>query len=154
MSFEDCAMCADVNIYGMQESFLVLISFRNIRIQRVFNFTSRIYTENLFTRALSVGCFLEYCLSTFSLGPCLSTSSLRPCLSTWSLWFRTYSRGYILRTRLDQCEFDPFSDHRRLLTAAIRYVFNIAYVIWAIVNYVRLSCNKKLKWDFFYFFII
>jgi len=53
-------------------------------------------------------------------------------------------------TWLDQHGFDPVSNRRRLQTAAIRYVFNIVYFLWTIVNYVRLSYNK-IKVEFIIF---
>jgi len=60
-------------------------------------------------------------------------------------------------TWLDQHGFDPVCDRRRLLTAAIRYVFNIVYTcyyIYKFVNYVRLSCNKiKVEFILFYLFL-
>jgi len=67
----------------------------------------------------------------------------------WSSWPRSYRRRCFMCTWLYPRGFDPVSDLWRLLLSAIRYVFNIVYVIWTIVNYVRLSCNK-IKWNFWF----
>jgi len=50
--------------------------------------------------------------------------------------------------------FDPVSDRRRLKIAAIRYMFNIVYVIWTISSYMRLSCIKLMQNIFIYYYIV